>query len=243
MGLVQVDEREEPAAAHGLDPARRRGDGVAAGPLRHHEGRPRLRPAEAVVVDVEAAREAEARVEDEGADEGPRAPAGAAQDRRQRRRRLREAEAAVVAHAVRGRQPTREDVGVGRQRHDVVGARGLEPHAARGEAVDPRRARVLATVAAEGVGAQRVDRDEQHGEAGVALHGAGSVRQARAASAMAAIDAAATGDPATALVVRRRARGGRDSPTAKPASTHRSSGGFDSDTRSVGILKRERGHP
>ena len=50
-----------------------------------------------------------------------------------------EAEAGVVANAVVGRQPAREDIGVRRQRDHVVGARVAEPDAAGGQAVEPGR--------------------------------------------------------------------------------------------------------
>ena len=128
--LVEVHpaERRAPGGPRRSRPcARATVAGAAA--LLLEQRRPRLRVDEAVVVDVEAAREAEARVEREGAHEGAGAVAARLQQRGQRVGPGREAEAGVVAHAVVEREAAREDVRVGRQRHDVVRVRVVEAHA------------------------------------------------------------------------------------------------------------------
>ena len=83
-----------------IDP-RRRGSNDFFGPsFGSVRGVPSLFLSVTIVVDVEPAIEAEAGVEDEGADERARAVAGGFHDRRQRRQRRTEAEQTVGAQPV-----------------------------------------------------------------------------------------------------------------------------------------------
>jgi hypothetical protein len=77
-----------------------------------------------------------------------------------RRQRRRDAITGVVAHAVLVRIAARENAGVRGERDHRVRVRELEARTAGGEAIEIRRRRPAA-VAAEGIGTQRVDGDEQ----------------------------------------------------------------------------------
>ena len=145
------------------EPGRRRVHHVVAPPLRFEHARAALVARDAVVVVVEAARQAEAAVEHVGADEGARrvarAPSGAW---RGSRRSAGKHVGAVVVHAVARRLEAGEDRRVRGQRQRHRGQRFLE-HERRG-----RRARRACgvrpggpPVGADAIGAQRVDRDEQ----------------------------------------------------------------------------------
>ena len=139
VGLVEVDPEERLGAALRGQPAPRRFHGRAPRPLLHEERGAALGVAEPVVVDVEPAVEAEARVEGERAHEGAGAIAGLAQERGQGVGVRREAEARVVADAVVERVAAGEDVRVRGQRHHVLGVGLLEAHARRGQPVHPGR--------------------------------------------------------------------------------------------------------
>jgi hypothetical protein len=168
--LVEVDEGEGALPAHALQPPTGRGYCLGPLPLRHQEGRGGLGAPQAVVVDVEAAVQTEARVQGERAHEPSRLPAAGLQQRGERGLGRGEAEPGVVAHAVLQRVTPGEQVRVRRQRHHVVGVGLLEAHASLRQAVDPGRLRALPPVAAEGVGTEGVDRDEQDREAGVTAY-------------------------------------------------------------------------
>ncbi len=146
------------ALAHPLECG---GDGRRRRALGHAEGDVGFALGEAVVVDVEAARQAEAGVEREGADEGAGAIAARVEQRRERVGGGRETEAGVFADAVAERIDAREDVGVRRQRHDRRGVGLIEADAGGGEAVDPGGGDRAVAVGADRVGAQRVDGDEE----------------------------------------------------------------------------------
>ena len=173
--LVQVDEGEPPLSAHGVDPPSRRPHRLGSRPLGHREGS-RLRPAQTVVVDVEAPVEPEPGIERERAHEGPGAPSPLVENRGEGGPVGRETEARVVVNAVAQGVQAGEQVGVRGQGHDVVRPGRLEANALGGEAVDPRRPRVAPAVAAERVRAQRVDGDDQDAELGIALHARGAQR-------------------------------------------------------------------
>ena len=132
-------------------------------PLRHDEVRRRLRLAEVIVVDVEAAAETEPRVQRERADERGGRVAGGLQQRRGRARAGGHAVAAVVTNAVLVGIQARQDAGVRRQRRDRVRVRvrEVEADALRREPIERRRRRAAA-VAPKRVGAQRVDRDQEN---------------------------------------------------------------------------------
>jgi hypothetical protein len=114
-----------------------------------------------IVVHVEAQVEAKARVQRKRADERRRLKPRVLQQRRQRLRIGWQPVSTVVADAVLKRIPPREHAGVGAQRGDGVGVRELETHALRGEPVERRRRRRSA-IAAQRVGAQRVDGDQEN---------------------------------------------------------------------------------
>ncbi len=178
--LVQVDERKPLLAADRVDPSPGRAHRVLSRPLGHGEGG-RARSSHPVVVHLEPAVEPEARVERERADEGPGAPALLAQDRGEGRPVRGETEARVVVNPVAQRVVAGEQVGVRGQGHHVVRPCRLEADALGRQAVDPRRPRVAAAVAAERVRAQRVDGHEEDAEPGVARHARGARARARRA--------------------------------------------------------------
>ena len=117
--------------------------------------------ADAVVVDVEAAAQTEARVENERADECAGAVPRVTQDRRERRHVRSHSRRAVVVNAVRRGHESGQDRGMSRQRQRNVGMRARETDTAGREAVERRRQRA-ASVGADAIGAQRIDGDEQH---------------------------------------------------------------------------------
>ncbi len=161
VGRVRIEQvhPEEARARRLAPPGQRRGDDLVAAPLGEREvGVGPLRIA--VVVALEAAVEAEERVERISADEGAGRIARVVQRGRQGRDLRRQAVARVVAHAVLERVQAGEDVGVRRQGHDVVGVGIGVDAAARREPVEARRRRRRAAVPADRVPAQRVDRDQ-----------------------------------------------------------------------------------
>ena len=93
----------------------------------------------AVVVDLEAAVQAEPRVEHERADEGARPIAGGLERGGERGRRIAESEGAVVAHAVPRRVARRHQRRVRRQRERHVRVRAIEAKAFVGDGVDVGR--------------------------------------------------------------------------------------------------------
>jgi hypothetical protein len=163
MRVVHVDPAEGRTAVALGQPALGRGDGVCATALGQGQ-RPR-RPLELVVVYVEAAIEAEARVERERAHERPRAIAGRLQERGQGGRVGGKPEPRVVAHAVLEGEAAGQDVGVRGQGDDVVRVRLAEHHASAGQAIEDRRGARGGAVRAHRVRAQGVDRDQQDVEA------------------------------------------------------------------------------
>ena len=163
--LVDMDPAEGGAAVALGEPAARRGHRLLAAPLGQGQGS--IRSGEPVVVDVEPAAEAEARVQGEGADERARPVSSRLEEGGEGRPVAREAEAGVVAHAVLEGQPAGQDVGVRGQGDDVVGVGLPEDHARGGQAVQVgSRARGRA-VGAQRVGAEGVDGDEEDVEPGL----------------------------------------------------------------------------
>ena len=154
--------------AHVLEPGAPRGrDRLRPRPLRHRKAAVVSVPAEPVVVDVEAAVQAEARVEGEGAHERARPLAAALQQRGERRLESR----GSGSRCCRAR---RAPAGSGRR----AGSRGTGGSPRCGRAPRSKRTPAsarrsihgvsrLPAVAAERVGAQGVDRDQQDREAGV----------------------------------------------------------------------------
>jgi hypothetical protein len=233
--LVQVDEGEPPLAADRFDPPQRRAHRFGARPLGHREGG-RLRSPQAVVVDVEAPVETEARIERERAHEGPGAPAPLAEDRGERGPVGREPEARVVVDAVAQGVLAGEQVRVGGQGHDVVRPGRLEPDTLGSEAVDPRRPRVAPAVTAERVRAEGVDGDDQDAELRIAPRSRGAQGAPGECG-----EAGDGGD--------RREAGDEASPAPAPPMRHVASTQeilrlcFDSDTAPFPAVVRQRDRP
>ncbi len=116
----------------------------------------------AVVVDVEAAVQPEARVEHERPDECARAVPRGLQGRRQRGRVWSEPEQAVRSKAMNGWLRCREDGCVGRQRQRCRRVRPREPESPGGKTIEIRRQPELAAERADAVCSQRVNRDQKH---------------------------------------------------------------------------------
>ena len=168
--LIEVDPEEGRGPFAAAQPLEGQGDGAGARPLVLTEPQAVVAGQEAVVVHVEAGREPELRGQREGAHESPRAVAAGLEQGGQRVLALRKAEAAVVPHPVLQRVSAREDIGMRGKGDHVVGVGTLEAHSFAGEAVHPGRGRGRVAARPEGVGPQCVDGDEDHVQAGLALH-------------------------------------------------------------------------
>ena len=157
--IVHVDPHEEwlMAAAFALQPRERRVDDRRCRPFGI-EAIARLRIASnAIVVRVEALRQPEAAVEDEGADERRRLIAGALEQTRDRRVIVGQRVDAVFADAMDGRRQAGEDRRVRWQRQRHRAARVREPHARRRETIQRGR-----DTDAKSIRPERIDGDEQH---------------------------------------------------------------------------------
>src|SRR5262249_24649750 len=115
---------------------------------------------EAAVVDVEAGRQPEARIEWEGGDERAGLEAAGLELRGERLCSRRQAIPGVLAVSVLKRVEPGQDAGVRRQRDHRMGMRKRKADAGTRERVD-RRGTGRTAVDAERVAAQRIDRDEQ----------------------------------------------------------------------------------
>ena len=115
----------------------------------------------AVVVDVEASREAEARVQHERSHERSGPVPGVLQDRRQRRQFRSETKQSIRAHAVNGRRHRGEHRRVGRKRERRGRVRARQHEPAGRETIQRRREVRGPAERADAIGAQRVDGDEQ----------------------------------------------------------------------------------
>ena len=178
VGVVEVDPGEELLRLHALQPLEREVHHLVALLLDGAEVHDLvLREVEAVGVVVEALVEAPPRVEHPGADEGAGRVAARLHPLGERRRLLLDEEAAVVADAVlRGDEPGEDRRVRGkRQRHRGRGL--LEEDALGGDRVDVRGVDAPEAVAAQSVGAQRVERDDDDVEVG----GSGPARREPAA--------------------------------------------------------------
>jgi len=163
--LVEVHPRE-PAAAARVDPVDGARDHDRTGPLGQQELGAAADIVEASVVDVEASRQTEARVERKGGDERGGLEGRRLQPRCECLRARRQARARVLAIAVLIRVQPREDAGVRGQRHHRLRVREREPQSVGGERVDRGRSRRTA-VAAERIAAQGVDSDQQDVAVGI----------------------------------------------------------------------------
>jgi hypothetical protein len=154
--IVEVDPRKERLRRRlgGRQPRKRGlGDDVAA-PLGLEAGVARRIAGHAIVVRIEAARQAEPAIQHIGADEGARAVAGVVEGARERRPHLHHV--AVQAHAVRRRQRAGENRRMRRQRERRGAARLCKADPTRRKRIDRRR-----QAAPHAIGAKRVDRDEE----------------------------------------------------------------------------------
>ncbi len=174
MRVVEVDP-EEPGRPRPFCP----GQGLVddgAGPGFGELPRHARRRGKAVVVDVESLGQPEARVQGVAADERRRGVAAGLQQLGEGLKLRRDDEAPVVADAVGRRRPADEQAGVGRERQGDVGESPSEDRPRRREPVDVGGPDVVRVVAAQAVGAERVDGDEQEIEAGL---GSGAGRAGR----------------------------------------------------------------
>ena len=163
--IVEVHPCEKRLVACAGQPGQRMVDHLAARTLRRVDpgGHFKTRQIEVVVVVVESLRDAPPMVEDVGADKSSRAVAVRLHHLGQRRDFIADVEAAVVAHAVEGRERAGEQRRVGRQRQrrDRFGL--LEAETARGEGVDHGGGRGSVAVASDVIGPQGVDAHQQDG--------------------------------------------------------------------------------
>ena len=116
---------------------------------------------ERVVIDVEAPLQAEAGIQGKSPDEGARGISLGLEVAGHGRAFRGESGLGILADAVIKRSHARQDVGMGRQGGRVVGEGPLEEDAPRGQVVDRGRRGAARGVAAQPVGPQGVDRDEE----------------------------------------------------------------------------------
>jgi hypothetical protein len=174
--IVEVDPEEETRGGRS-SPGERRVHHAIRASLRvaHRAGDPILHP---VVVGLEASGEAEAPVEHQRADDGRRGVSGVAHALRESRDPLVEAMDRVVAHAVGRRVEPRHQGGVSRKRQRRRGDGRGEANPRRGERVQVRGMGARRAVAADVVGPQGVDRDQEHTiRRGAGRRGAASGKQ------------------------------------------------------------------
>ena len=165
--VVEVDPAEEALVLDLVEPGERLVGDLVARPIDAAE-RERLVLAEIEVVEVglEPLRDAPLVVEHVGADESAGVEAARLEPLGQRRLAVVEEEAAVVAHAVRGRILAGEDRRVRRERERRRRDRLLEEHALARHAIDGRRLDAVVPVRVDVIGARRVERDEQEVQPG-----------------------------------------------------------------------------
>jgi hypothetical protein len=162
VGRVRIEHVDpgEPSPLTPADPFQGGGDDLAGGALGQRKVGRVAGPSEAVVINVEPAVQPEAPLERHAADEcARREPLGLQHGGDRRQPRLQPV-SAVIADAVFEGIGTGKDAGVRGPRQDGVRVCEVEPRSVRRERVEIRRAR-RAAVAAERVGAQRVDGHEQ----------------------------------------------------------------------------------
>ena len=159
--VVEVDPGEELLRLHALEPLEREVHHLVALLLDGAEVHDLvLRQVEAVGVVVEALADPPLRVQHPGPDEGARRPATLPQALGERRQLLLDEEAAVVADTVPRRDEPGEDRRVRGQGERHRGRGLLEQDALGRQRVDVRRLDAPEPVAAQAVGAQRVERDD-----------------------------------------------------------------------------------
>ncbi len=163
MRIVEMHPGEEFLRAHAGEPGQRFvHHGVAAFLDAARRFDLLATEVEAVGIDVEALVEAPARVEHPGSDEGPRRVARLVQTFGQRRLRGVEEEATVVVHAVPRWVAAGEDRGMRREGQGHRGRGLFEQHAFARQRVQVRRGHAIEPIAAQPIGAQRVERHDDH---------------------------------------------------------------------------------
>ena len=161
MGIEVVDPQEPGSGRSAFQPGPCGGRGQVRGPLHVGRAPPVVAVREVVVVHVEPAGEAEAPVQRETGDEGRRPVSRVVKGLGQGRDRVRQDVIAVVAYPVAKRREAGQDRGVRRRRERHLCDRGREARAAGRERVEHRGGGAGVSVAAQVVGAEGVDRDEQ----------------------------------------------------------------------------------
>ena len=166
--LVEMEEREQRLvrrlrADPRLEDLRR----DRSAPLDAAQGLCRGAHLDVVAVLVEALRDSGRVVEDEGGDGAPRRITALPEEARERVRAGREAVADVVPHPVLIRKQAREERRVRRQSQGNRRQGVLEDHGVLLQGVEARRLDVAIPVCGQVVGAEGVDRHEDHGSARV----------------------------------------------------------------------------
>ncbi len=159
--VIQMHPEEEWFAAPALQPADgpiHRVAGAACGVLQKFTGF--AWPGHVVIVNRETLVESAPLLEHYRTDEGGRIPPALLQPGGQRRRGASQHESSRVPHFMGGRIETREDAGMRRRRQRCLRHRILEQHAAFRDAVQGRGFDIAVTVAAEVVGTEGVDGDD-----------------------------------------------------------------------------------
>ena len=152
MRIEQVQPEEErpgPVLRRGMQPCQGRADGRIRPALDVGQCDRIVAARKCIVVDVEAAPEAESPVDRKARHEGGRVVARALELLGQRRRRGAENELGVVADAVHERRDAGQDGRVRGQRQRDVHDGGREAHAARRQCVKDRRGCCPIAVTAE----------------------------------------------------------------------------------------------
>jgi hypothetical protein len=171
VGLVEVEEEEEPRVLLRLHPFPGQRLRRGAGPLEVGEGRPGPR-VDRVLVRIERGGETGLAAEHVGRHGRRRGIPLLLQDRRQARVvGAPEGEADVVPHAVLGGLQPREQGDVGREGHGTRAVGMPEQDRFAPQAVEVRRLDTAVAVGGQMIGAQRVDGDDDDGRPGKARRG------------------------------------------------------------------------
>ena len=159
VGLEEVDPQEEGRVPRLVEPLEGVLDGLSSIALHLTDIDRRLVGVEikVVVVVIEAAANAPARIENEGTDEASRPPTRPGQDLGEGGNLLVEVVAHVLPHPVIGRVGTGHDRAVGRQREGHCGRSVRELHSFSNDCVDVRGRHLRRAIAGEAIAAERVD--------------------------------------------------------------------------------------
>ena len=117
---------------------------------------------EVVIIKIKSLIQSKARVQNRGGNHRPRLVPGLLEHRGQRGLQGTEFVAAEIVHAAQHRVGSRQHGRVRRQGHGNDREGTLKARSIRSQAVDVRRLDLLVSVAADMIGAQRVNRDQDH---------------------------------------------------------------------------------